>query len=191
MESGREAIEAKIDHVWLIVAKMVRTDINKGHHETDDLILEGVYAVLRNADHFDPKRGTIATFAWHVAKQWLSSRIFERDKLKKYEGREKEISLYAPVRTFRREYGREMVLGDIIPSKQNLEKEVENRIECERATRCMDKLNELEKHVISRMYLADRPMMQSEIARELNVTPQYVSQIKLGALSKLRRMMRE
>ena len=84
-----------------------------------------------------------------------------------------------------------MVLGDIIPSKQNLEKEVENRIECERAARCIDKLNELEKHVISRMYLADRPMMQSEIARELNVTPQYVSQIKLGALSKLRRMMRE
>ena len=191
MEKGRKAVEARIDEVQLIVGKLVRQGISAGRHETDDLIQEGVYAVLRNADHFDPKRGTIATFAWHVAKQWLISRIFERDKLKKYEGRKLEVSLNTPVRTFRREYGRELLLGDLIPSGQDVEKEVQTRIDFERAAECMNRLSRLEKHVISRMYLDREPMRQGQIAREMGCSPQYVSQIKLGALDKLRWMMRK
>ena len=53
-DSGRKAIEERIDEVRALAATMIRRHITLGRNEFDDLVQEAVAGILTYAHNYDP-----------------------------------------------------------------------------------------------------------------------------------------
>lgn len=189
MESGRQAIERRIDEVARIVGALVRREIKPGRHEIDDLIQDGVYGVLLHADSFDPKRGSLSTFATMTARHYLLGYVFVRDSYDKERVNVEAISLNQPL--VRQRDGRETdkQLIDLIPSGYDLEHDVLKRIDIENMWALIDAMSDDRMRRVLKMRYGEQLVIR-EIGIRLGITHQRVSQLEKEGIGKLNCLMR-
>ncbi len=188
--SGKEEIWARIDEVQLIVGKLVRHDIRPGRHEVEDLVQDGICAVLKKAHRYDPERASLTTFA-HIVARSAILRIFQVEQQENRKGGVNTLSLDAPVSKQGGSTKKtEIRLGDLIPSGEDMEGRVLTGYESERVEEMLDSIkDERIRHVIRSRY-CEEPVILNELADQLGVCRERVRQLESEGLRQLRKMMR-
>ncbi len=79
--------------------------------------------------------------------------------------------------------------GIIKDSSPSVEEQVSNRLMAEELRRCLAKLNDADKRLLSALYLDGKG--ERAVAKELGITQQAVNKQRHCALSRLRRLMGE
>ena len=188
--SGKEEIWARIEEVQLIVGKMVRYEIRPGRHEVEDLVQDGICAVLKQAHRYAPERASLTTFAHMVARSAIL-RIFQIEQQNNRKDGVNMLSLDAPVSKQGGSTKKtEIRLGDMIPSGEDMEGRVLTRYESERADELLEQIrDERIRHVIRSRY-CEEPVVLNELADQLGVCRERIRQLESEGLRQLRRMMR-
>ena len=192
-DSGRKAVEDRIDEVKSLVATMIRKKIVLGHYEFDDLLQEAVTGVLTYAHNYDPERGSFSTYVYRSAYNWLVQRVFVADNCNCRRVNQETVSLNRVVRYARSSATADhadVELMDLIPSKDDTEHDVMRVLDTERALALMDeKLKPKEAYVLRRLLVDDDMPTLEAVAAELGLSRERIRQLKESGLRRLRILM--
>lgn len=193
-DSGRKAIEERIDEVRALVATMIRRHITPGRNEFDDLVQEAVAGILTYAHNYDPERGSLGTYVYGTAYNWLVQRVFVANRCNCRRVNQETVSLNKVVRHARMSANANQIdveLIDVIPAKENVEQEAVAKLETERLLKLMDeKLKPAEAYVIRRMLVDDDEPTLEEVAEEIGKSRERVRQLKNAGIRRLQVLTR-
>ena len=120
------------------------------------------------------------------AKEWRSERNHHY-YLKQFQNRSEE----GGVLHLNESIGEDITLEDLIGDPaQNVEESVLIRVSRKEIQIAIMSLTQLEKLLIEKMFLADRPMSMSEFAQLVNRNKSYVQRLKKSAFLKLRKFLK-
>jgi RNA polymerase sigma factor (sigma-70 family) len=148
--------------------------------DRDDLIQEGMVALLAAARNYDRNRGaSLSTYAWPRVKQSMRRHIGLNPLTHKLEPKDRHMRLDVP---FRQDDDRTLL--DVLGTSATQE---ESRMATENRKAIIDALdclNEKERAAVVGRFFDERVM--ADIASDLGLTRQRVEQLEKVALGKLR-----
>lgn len=153
-------------------------------YDIEDLVQEGLYAVIRAEHCYKPSRGAESTYYGRMAFNWLRSRIYTYNTVQKRAPPSACVSLDKPIGCD----GSTDTIASIVPAPDNTERTAINRALLYPALRRL-KAEHPKQHtaVIMRFY---EDALGTEIAAKLGCGPTYANyQVNYG-LENLRKYMR-
>lgn len=193
-DSGRKAIEERIDEVTALIATMIRKHIKLGRNEFDDLLQEAVAGVLTYAHNYDPERGSLSTYVYGTAYNWLIQRVFVAQNCNCRKVNQETVSLNKVVRHARMSATAsqtDVELMDLIPAKEDVEQEALTRLETERLMTLMEtELRPVEAYILKRLYLDDDMPTLNTVADEIGRSRERVRQLKNAGIRRLQVLTR-
>ena len=181
-EAKQILIERNLRLVAHVAKKYQRPD-----EETDDLISIGTIGLIKAVSTFDhTKNNRLAAYA----ARCIDNELLMMLRLKKKAS--KEVSLYEPIGVDKE--GNEICLVDIVEgTNKDLAEILDKKQEIRTMYRCLEKLEERERQVLSMRYgiLGEKETTQREIAAILGISRSYVSRIEKNALQKMKACFQE
>lgn len=178
-----QLIEHNLRLVVYIAKKFENTNI-----DMEDLISVGAIGLIKAVNNFKLEKNIkLATFA---------SRCIENEilmHLRKTSKQKNEISLEEPLNTD--SDGNELVLADILScDSDSVTKNLEQTTERELLYKCLSKLNDREKEIISLRFglVSDtEEKTQKEVADMLGISQSYISRIEKKIISRLNKELKK
>ena len=185
-EGDREARDILIERNLRLVAHVAKK-YQRPDEETDDLISIGTIGLIKAVSTFDhTKNNRLAAYA----ARCIDNELLMMLRLKKKAS--KEVSLYEPIGVDKE--GNEICLVDIVEgTNKDLAEILDKKQEIRTMYRCLEKLEERERQVLSMRYgiLGEKETTQREIAAILGISRSYVSRIEKNALQKMKACFQE
>ena len=175
-----------IEHNLRLVAHIVKKYYATGA-EPDDLISIGTIGLIKAVTTFKADKNIrLATYA---------SRCIENEILMFFRNIRKssqDVPFSEPLDTDKD--GNALTIVDVIADKQNVEEEIDTKLELERLKKIMPQvLTERESQIIKMRYGLDgyEELTQQSIAKKLKISRSYVSRIEKSALEALQKKFNE
>jgi len=129
----------------------------------DDLVQEGVIGLIKAINKFDPKRGNgLMTYAQH----WIRGEIL------------------AAINRNKRLYTNQTI---VLPSKSNIEDDIELLTGIERLPTLLERLDERQRHIINRRWLSIEPAKLRELSAEMGLSMERIRQIEVESIEEMRK----
>ncbi|MBQ0017304.1 MAG: RNA polymerase sporulation sigma factor SigK [Clostridiales bacterium] len=178
-----ELVEHNLRLVVYISKKFENTGV-----DLEDLISVGAIGLIKAVNSFNVEKNIkLATFA---------SRCIENEilmHLRKVSKQKNEMSLEEPLNTD--SDGNELVLADIISmDNDSVTKNLEMQTEKEILYKCLEKLSDKEKQIISLRFgltNSDEEKTQKEVADMLGISQSYISRIEKKIISRLKKELKK
>lgn len=119
-----ETLMSKYSHLVDIMANKIFKKNKNISIEYDDLYQEGMYGVIRALNDYDSSNTMFYTYACICAKREME-RLIKANKRRKHSILNEALSIYDNIAG-----SQDLILGDMIPSDYNLEKEYEIGEDC-------------------------------------------------------------
>lgn len=150
-------------------------------YDFDDLVQEGLYAILRAEPHYNPKRGAETTYYARAVYNWIGGRIAKPQANAGCIPQERMVSLD---RTITRDGPEPM--ANLLPDITSTDPfdAVFERIMLDGALKRLDDAHPKEAVVIRQHYLGDKQMC--DIAAERGCSRQRISVLAADGLRRLR-----
>ena len=179
---GKKLIEHNLRLVAHI-AKKYYADEN----DRDDLVSIGTVGLIKAVDSFDPTKG--------IRLSSYASRCIENEILMFFRSAKKtaqDVSLNDPIDTDKD--GNTLTLLDTIATDDHILEDIDLRMKVRQLYDAVKtRLSPREREIILLRYglTGQRPLVQREVAKKLNISRSYVSRLEKKALQKLRKAFDE
>ena len=180
-KGDKQARQKLIEHNLRLVVHIAKKYYAE-ENDRDDLVSIGTIGLIKAIDSFKPDKG--------IRLSSYASRCIENEILMFFRGTKKtaqDISLNDPIDTDKD--GNTLTLLDTIASDSDIVEDIDLHMKVRRLYAVLDKvLTEREKEIIVLRYglSGQRPLVQREVAKKLNISRSYISRIEKKALEKLR-----
>ena len=175
-----------IEHNLRLVAHIAKK-YYADENDRDDLISIGTVGLIKAVDSFDPTKG--------IRLSSYASRCIENEILMFFRSAKKtaqDVSLNAPIDTAKD--GNTLTLLDTIATDDHILEDIDLRMKVRQLYDAVKtRLSPREREIILLRYglTGQRPLVQREIAKKLNISRSYVSRLEKKALQKLRKAFDE
>ena len=165
------------------IAKKYYADEN----DRDDLVSIGTVGLIKAVDSFDPTKG--------IRLSSYASRCIENEILMFFRSAKKtaqDVSLNDPIDTYKA--GNTLTLLDTIATDDHILEDIDLRMKVRQLYDAVKtRLSPREREIILLRYglTGQRPLVQREVAKKLNISRSYVSRLEKKALQKLRKAFDE
>lgn len=186
MRTGRDEIYGRIEEVeklcWAVSRRLYHHPMYPGNRE--DMMMEGVYGVLRFADRWDPGKLEFAAFVYSAAYHWILRYCVNQYRLfQKRAAAGIVLSLESPVN----EMG--YTLGESIPDERQFEEEVLERESARLLLEAAERMLDARRMRVLRMRADGRTFQ--EIGSAMGFRQQYANQLHQEAVRKLKKAFEE
>ena len=175
-----------IEHNLRLVAHIAKK-YYADENDRDDLISIGTVGLIKAVDSFDPTKG--------IRLSSYASRCIENEILMFFRSAKKTaqyVSLNDPIDTDKD--GNTLTLLDTIATDDHILEDIDLRMKVRQLYDAVKtRLSPREREIILLRYglTGQRPLVQREIAKKLNISRSYVSRLEKKALQKLRKAFDE
>lgn len=175
-----------IEHNLRLVAHIAKK-YYADENDRDDLVSIGTVGLIKAVDSFDPTKG--------IRLSSYASRCIENEILMFFRSAKKtaqDVSLNDPIDTGKD--GNTLTLLDTIATDDHILEDIDLRMKVRQLYDAVKtRLSPREREIILLRYglTGQRPLVQREIAKKLNISRSYVSRLEKKALQKLRKAFDE
>lgn len=175
-----------IEHNLRLVAHIAKK-YYADENDRDDLVSIGTVGLIKAVDSFDPTKG--------IRLSSYASRCIENEILMFFRSAKKtaqDVSLNDPIDTDKG--GNTLTLLDTIATDDHILEDIDLRMKVRQLYDAVKtRLSPREREIILLRYglTGQRPLVQREIAKKLNISRSYVSRLEKKALQKLRKAFDE
>ena len=175
-----------IEHNLRLVAHIAKK-YYADENDRDDLVSIGTVGLIKAVDSFDPTKG--------IRLSSYASRCIENEILMFFRSAKKtaqDVSLNDPIDTDK--YGNTLKLLDTIATDDHILEDIDLRMKVRQLYDAVKtRLSPREREIILLRYglTGQRPLVQREVAKKLNISRSYVSRLEKKALQKLRKAFDE
>ena len=175
-----------IEHNLRLVAHIAKK-YYADENDRDDLVSIGTVGLIKAVDSFDPTKG--------IRLSSYASRCIENEILMFFRSAKKtaqDVSLNDPIDTDKP--GCTLTLLDTIATDDHILEDIDLRMKVRQLYEAVKtRLSPREREIILLRYglTGQRPLVQREVAKKLNISRSYVSRLEKKALQKLRKAFDE
>lgn len=175
-----------IEHNLRLVAHIAKK-YYADENDRDDLVSIGTVGLIKAVDSFDPTKG--------IRLSSYASRCIENEILMFFRSAKKttqDVSLNDPIDTDKD--GNTLTLLDTIATDDHILEDIDLRMKVRQLYDAVKtRLSPREREIILLRYglTGQRPLVQREVAKKLNISRSYVSRLEKKALQKLRKAFDE
>ena len=175
-----------IEHNLRLVAHIAKK-YYADENDRDDLVSIGTVGLIKAVDSFDPTKG--------IRLSSYASRCIENEILMFFRSAKKtaqDVSLNDPIDTAKD--GNTLTLLDTIATDDHILEDIDLRMKVRQLYDAVKtRLSPREREIILLRYglTGQRPLVQREVAKKLNISRSYVSRLEKKALQKLRKAFDE
>lgn len=175
-----------IEHNLRLVAHIAKK-YYADENDRDDLVSIGTVGLIKAVDSFDPTKG--------IRLSSYASRCIENEILMFFRSAKKtaqDVSLSDPIDTDKD--GNTLTLLDTIATDDHILEDIDLRMKVRQLYDAVKtRLSPREREIILLRYglTGQRPLVQREVAKKLNISRSYVSRLEKKALQKLRKAFDE
>lgn len=175
-----------IEHNLRLVAHIAKK-YYADENDRDDLVSIGTVGLIKAVDSFDPTKG--------IRLSSYASRCIENEILMFFRSAKKtaqDASLNDPIDTDKD--GNTLTLLDTIATDDHILEDIDLRMKVRQLYEAVKtRLSPREREIILLRYglTGQRPLVQREVAKKLNISRSYVSRLEKKALQKLRKAFDE
>lgn len=175
-----------IEHNLRLVAHIAKK-YYADENDRDDLVSIGTVGLIKAVDSFDPTKG--------IRLSSYASRCIENEILMFFRSAKKmaqDVSLNDPIDTDKD--GNTLTLLDTIATDDHILEDIDLRMKVRQLYDAVKtRLSPREREIVLLRYglTGQRPLVQREIAKKLNISRSYVSRLEKKALQKLRKAFDE
>lgn len=175
-----------IEHNLRLVAHIAKK-YYADENDRDDLVSIGTVGLIKAVDSFDPTKG--------IRLSSYASRCIENEILMFFRSAKKtaqDVSLNDPIDTDKA--GNTLTLLDTIATDDHILEDIDLRMKVRQLYDAVKtRLSPREREIILLRYglTGQRPLVQREVAKKLNISRSYVSRLEKKALQKLRKAFDE
>ena len=175
-----------IEHNLRLVAHIAKK-YYADENDRDDLVSIGTVGLIKAVDSFDPTKG--------IRLSSYASRCIENEILMFFRSAKKtaqDVSLKDPIDTDKD--GNTLTLLDTIATDDHILEDIDLRMKVRQLYDAVKtRLSPREREIVLLRYglTGQRPLVQREVAKKLNISRSYVSRLEKKALQKLRKAFDE
>ena len=175
-----------IEHNLRLVAHIAKK-YYADENDRDDLVSIGTVGLIKAVDSFDPTKG--------IRLSSYASRCIENEIMMFFRSAKKtaqDVSLNDPIDTDND--GNTLTLLDTIATDDHILEDIDLRMKVRQLYEAVKtRLSPREREIILLRYglTGQRPLVQREVAKKLNISRSYVSRLEKKALQKLRKAFDE
>ena len=175
------------DHHNLRLVAHIAKKYYADENDRDDLVSIGTVGLIKAVDSFDPTKG--------IRLSSYASRCIENEILMFFRSAKKtaqDVSLNDPIDTDKD--GNTLTLLDTIATDDHILEDIDLRMKVRQLYDAVKtRLSPREREIILLRYglTGQRPLVQREVAKKLNISRSYVSRLEKKALQKLRKAFDE
>lgn len=175
-----------IEHNLRLVAHIAKK-YYADENDRDDLVSIGTVGLIKAVDSFDPTKG--------IRLSSYASRCIENEILMFFRSAKKtaqDVSLSDPIDTDKD--GNTLTLLDTIATDDHILEDIDLRMKVRQLYDAVKtRLSPREREIVLLRYglTGQRPLVQREVAKKLNISRSYVSRLEKKALQKLRKAFDE
>ena len=175
-----------IEHNLRLVAHIAKK-YYADENDRDDLVSIGTVGLIKAVDSFDPTKG--------IRLSSYASRCIENEILMFFRSAKKaaqDVSLNDPIDTDKD--GNTLTLLDTIATDDHILEDIDLRMKVRQLYEAVKtRLSPREREIVLLRYglTGQRPFVQREVAKKLNISRSYVSRLEKKALQKLRKAFDE
>ena len=175
-----------IEHNLRLVAHIAKK-YYADENDRDDLVSIGTVGLIKAVDSFDPTKG--------IRLSSYASRCIENEILMFFRSAKKtaqDVSLNDPIDTAKD--GNTLTLLDTIATDDHILEDIDLRMKVRQLYDAVKtRLSPREREIVLLRYglMGQRPLVQREVAKKLNISRSYVSRLEKKALQKLRKAFDE
>lgn len=175
-----------IEHNLRLVAHIAKK-YYADENDRDDLVSIGTVGLIKAVDSFDPTKG--------IRLSSYASRCIENEILMFFRSAKKtaqDASLNDPIDTDKD--GNTLTLLDTIATDDHILEDIDLRMKVRQLYDAVKtRLSPREREIVLLRYglMGQRPLVQREVAKKLNISRSYVSRLEKKALQKLRKAFDE
>ena len=175
-----------IEHNLRLVAHIAKK-YYADENDRDDLVSIGTVGLIKAVDSFDPTKG--------IRLSSYASRCIENEILMFFRSAKKtaqDVSLNDPIDTAKD--GNTLTLLDTIATDDHILEDIDLRMKVRQLYDAVKtRLSPREREIVLLRYglTGQRPLVQREVAKKLNISRSYVSRLEKKALQKLRKAFDE
>lgn len=175
-----------IEHNLRLVAHIAKK-YYADENDRDDLVSIGTVGLIKAVDSFDPTKGIrLSSYASRCIENEIL--MFFRSAKKTAQG----VSLNDPIDTDKD--GNTLTLLDTIATDDHILEDIDLRMKVRQLYDAVKtRLSPREREIVLLRYglMGQRPLVQREVAKKLNISRSYVSRLEKKALQKLRKAFDE
>lgn len=187
MAAGDHHARQKLIEHNLRLAAHIAKKYYADENDRDDLVSIGTVGLIKAVDSFDPTKG--------IRLSSYASRCIENEILMFFRSAKKtaqDVSLNDPIDTDKD--GNTLTLLDTIATDDHILEDIDLRMKVRQLYDAVKtRLSPREREIILLRYglTGQRPLVQREVAKKLNISRSYVSRLEKKALQKLRKAFDE